>query len=79
MTEKTKPTHLILPVPRQARQPDPEQAQRAEGRMVIRQLWQLPVIDLATLDPAKRRAEEARRKALLEQAAQVATKTKEQA
>ncbi len=37
-------------------------------RITIRQLSQLPVIDFASLDPVKRQAEEARRRALLAQA-----------
>lgn len=37
-------------------------------RITIRQLSQLPAIDLASLDPAKRQAEEARRQMLLAQA-----------
>ncbi len=48
-------------------------------RLTIRQLSQLPIIDLAALDPLKRQAEEARRRALLAQAAQMATKEPEHA
>ena len=55
MITKTKPTNLLLPVTR-------------HERITIRQLWQIPAIDLASLDPAKRQAEEARRQMLLAQA-----------
>ena len=57
--ESTKPAALIFPM------------SLRQARITIRQLSQLPVIDLASLDPVKRRAEEARRKALLAQAQDV--------
>lgn len=53
----TKPTHPPLPL-----------LLRRFERITIRQLSQLPAIDLASLDPVKRQAEEARRKLLLAQA-----------
>jgi hypothetical protein len=64
MITKTKPTDLIFPM------------SLRQARITIRQLSQLPVIDFASLDPVKRKAEEARRKALLEQAAAVGERSK---
>lgn len=55
-SQPTKPTELIFPM------------SLRQARITIRQLSQLPAIDLASLDPAKRQAEEARRKMLLAQA-----------
>lgn len=55
-------------MPRQARQPVSEPVELRFERITIRQLSQLPVIDMAALDPAKRQAEEARRRMLLAQA-----------
>ena len=55
-SQPTKPTDLIFPM------------SLRQARITIRQLSQLPVIDFASLDPVKRQAEEARRRALLAQA-----------
>ena len=55
-SQPTKPTYLIFPM------------SLRQARITIRQLSQLPVIDFASLDPVKRQAEEARRRALLAQA-----------
>ncbi len=56
-SQPTKPTNPLLPLPL-----------RHFERITIRQLSQLPAIDLASLDPVKRKAEEARRQMLLAQA-----------
>lgn len=64
----TKPTNPLLPLPL----PVIDLRPLPLTRFTIRQLWELPVIDFAALDPVKRQAEEARRRALLAQAAKLA-------